>query len=158
MRRLGSKWGSVMLGCPVQHPFWSLRPPAPAAAWSETLKIILQQGRGGCGNERVAPATTSILHKAHNEKNAPPNIVNRSVRTLAAHTGPSRPKDATWPRRHGKVIHFRHGWEGLADRLTVGLVRGGNVGGPGATPCGAHNPGTPALTEVGSHGPWLIAR
>ena len=55
---------------------------------------------------------------------------------------PSRPKDATWPRRHGKCFHFRHGREGLADRLTVGLVRGGSLGGPGATPPGAHNPGT----------------
>ena len=37
------------LGCPFfnTRSFWSLRPPAPAAAWSKTVKIILQQDRGG---------------------------------------------------------------------------------------------------------------
>jgi hypothetical protein len=36
-------------GCPCSTPVssWSLRPPAPAAAWSKTVKIILQQDRGG---------------------------------------------------------------------------------------------------------------
>jgi hypothetical protein len=42
---------------------WSLRPPAPAAAWSKTVKMILQQDRGG-RKRAVASATTSILRKA----------------------------------------------------------------------------------------------
>ena len=36
-------------GCPCSTPVssWSLRPPAPAAACSKTVNIILQQDRGG---------------------------------------------------------------------------------------------------------------
>ena len=41
---------------------------------------------------------------------------------------PSRPKDATRPKKHGKGFNFRHGREGSAARLMVGLVRGSNVG------------------------------
>ena len=59
-------------------------------------------------------------------------IVNRSVRTLAAHTSTFTPKTTTRLKRHGKIFNFRHGREGSAARLTVGLVRGSNVGGPGA--------------------------
>ena len=86
-------------GCPCSTPVssWSLRPPAPAAAWSKTLKIIFAAGqRGADGKRAVASATTSILRKAPKKKNAPhPNIVNRSVRTLAAHASTVTPK-----RRH----------------------------------------------------------
>jgi hypothetical protein len=46
MSRLGR---FVALGLPLfnTRSSWSLRPPAPAAAWSKTVKIILQQDRGG---------------------------------------------------------------------------------------------------------------
>ena len=61
-------------GCPCSTPVssWSLRPPAPAAAWSKTLKIIFAAGqRGADGKRAVASATTSILRKAPKKKNAP---------------------------------------------------------------------------------------
>ncbi len=102
---------------PVQHPLL-LEPAAARASCSmvQNSKDYFATGQRGADGERaVASATTSILRKAPKKKNAPHplNIVNRSVRTLAAHTGPSRPKDATWPRRHGKFFHLRHGREGL---------------------------------------------
>ena len=130
-------------GLPLFNTRLLLEPAAARTSCSmiQNSKYYFATGqRGADGKRAVASATTSILRKAPKKKSTPhPDIVNRSVRTLAAHTGPSRPKDATRPRRHGKFFHFRHGREGLADRLTVGLVRGrwGN------TPPGAHNSGIP---------------
>jgi hypothetical protein len=99
--------------------------------YSATGQRGAETGRGVRNNKHLAHGPNALAEK----KRAPP----KHRQSLCPHTGPSRPKDATWPRRHGKVTHYRHGREGLADRLTVGLVRGGNVGGPGAT----HNLGTP---------------
>ena len=95
MRRLGV----VTLGvAPVQHPLL-LEPAAARTSCSmvQNSKYYFATGqRGADGKRAVASATTSILRKAPKKKNAPhPNIVNRSVRTLAAHASTVTPK-----RRH----------------------------------------------------------
>jgi hypothetical protein len=87
-------------GCPCSTPVssWSLRPPAPAAAWSKTVKIILQQDRGGrTVNGLWRPQQQASCARPPRRKTRPthPNIVNRSVRTLAAHASTVTPK-----RRH----------------------------------------------------------
>ena len=83
-------------GCPCSTP----APPGACGRphqlqQSKTVKDHSATGqRGADGKRAVASATTSILRKAPKKKNAPhPNIVNRSVRTLAAHTGPPRPRN-----------------------------------------------------------------
>jgi hypothetical protein len=132
MRRLGG----VTLGLPLSDTRL-LGHAAARISCSKNLdsKDYSATGQRGVDGERaVASATTSILHKAPNEKNAPHPTKHRhrSVHTHAAHTGPSRPKRITRLKRHGKVFNFRSGRKGSAARLTVGLVRGSNVGGPGA--------------------------
>ena len=142
------------LGCPFfnTRSFWSLRPPAPAAAWSETLKIILQQGRGGCGDERAgASATTSISHQSPIPGKSTPPKHRQSLCLHPRGTQDRHTQNTTRPKKHGEVFNFRSGRKGLAARLMVGLVRGSNVGCPGATTPGAHNPlaGTPI--SIGVH-------
>ena len=148
MRRLGSLWWGLPLF--NTRSFWSLRPPAPAAAWSETLKIILQQGRGGCGDERAgASATTSISHQSPIPGKSTPPKHRQSLCLHPRGTQDRHTQNTTRPKKHGEVFNFRSGRKGLAARLMVGLVRGSNVGCPGATPPGAHNPGTPI--SIGVH-------
>ena len=153
-------------GCPCSTPrsSWSLRPPAPAAGRTKTVKIILQQDRGGCGNERVASRNNKHPAQAPKKKNAPHPL--KHPHSLCPHPrGTQRSVAPKTPRGQGgmgKFSTFRHGREGLAARLTVGLVRGSNVGGPGAHPQGTRvSIGVRACSpdsEVCPHGPWLIAR
>jgi hypothetical protein len=106
-RTLGISRSMRRLGLPLfnTRSFWSLRPPAPAAGRTKTVKIILQQDRGGGadGERAVASATTSILHKAHNEKNTPHPLKHRQ--SLCPHPrgthGTFTPKKPRAPRGMG---------------------------------------------------------
>ena len=97
MRRLGG----VTLGLPLSDTRL-LGHAAARISCSKNLdsKDYSATGQRGVDGERaVASATTSILHKAPNEKNAPyPNIVNRSVCTLAAYTSTVTPKRRNTPQ------------------------------------------------------------
>ena len=64
----------------------------------------------------------------------PTYIVNRSVRTLAAHSSTFTPKKPRGLGGMGKLPCLK----GLAARLAVGLVRGSNVGGSGGDPARVH--------------------
>ena len=96
MRRLGK---FVALGLPLFNTRLLLEPAAARSSCSmvQNSKYYFATGqRGADGKRAVASATTSILRKAPKKKSAPhPNIVNRSVRTLAAHASTVTPK-----RRH----------------------------------------------------------
>jgi hypothetical protein len=97
MRRLGG----VTLGLPLSDTRL-LGHAAARISCSKNLdsKDYSATGQRGVDGERaVASATTSILHKAPNERNSPyPNIVNRSVRTLAAYTSTVTPKRRNTPQ------------------------------------------------------------
>ena len=74
MSRLGR---FVALGLPLfnTRSSWSLRPPAPAAAWSKTVNIILQQDRGGRtvnGLWRPRQQASCTSPQRREEKRAPP--------------------------------------------------------------------------------------
>ena len=163
MRRLGGEDGVA----PVQHPLL-LEPAATRTSCSmvQNSKYYSATGqRGADGKRAVASATTSILHKAHNEKNTPmTQTLSIALSAPSRHTQvPSRPKDATWPRRHGKFFHFRHGREGLA-AADSGLGEGWFPWRSWGNPTRCTQPRSShlhrMLTRLGvcPHGPWLIAR
>jgi len=87
------------------------------------------------------PATTSILHKPPRRKTHPThsNILIRSVRTLAAHKGASRPKHHAAKEAWESFQHLGmdgRGWACMADGgLGEGWQRWRSWGNPGPTRC-----------------------
>ncbi len=87
-------------GCPCSTPVssWSLRPPAPAAAWSKTVNIILQQDRGGRtvnGLWRPRQQASCTSPQRREEKRAPP----KHRQSLCPHPRGTR-RTVTPKRRH----------------------------------------------------------